>query len=497
MRWPIRLQWFLPTASLLAVSVGMTAVTGAWVAATRADQERESQLERIVGAFLGGRVPYTPEVLDRMKRLSGAEFVVASRGRGTFASSIPSVSAVPDIWWPNDTARDRSTNNAGRRGIASDSDGLQPEALGPKDQEVLVAADPRTVTYEGIDYRLSVLRPPGDAPDVRLFVLIAETSLSQTRWIAAWPPLAIGGGTLVLLLLVSGMIAVRQSQRLRSVGDGLARLAEGNFTPLPSGPPDDEIRDLTLSANALARQLESLQQEVRRTERFRILGQLAGGLAHQLRNAIAGARLAIQLQIRRQGSVGIETLETALRQLELMNRQTQSLLALTRHEHRDPVYVDLAVLLEEVTLLVRPQAEHVHRHLEIRIDRQGAPKVDRDPLQAALLNLITNAFEAAPHEGTVWVVAGPEAERWVVEVQDAGPGVAVTMIDSLFEPFASDKPEGIGIGLAMAKAAAEEHSGRLTYRREDGRSIFRLELPSSATVKQSPTSDETRSAGKS
>lgn len=442
MRWPIRIQWYLPTALLLAATVAVTALAGSWSAMSRATHERERQLDRIVRTFGGARVPYTPEVLERMRGLSGAEFVAAWRDRGPIAATLP-IAELPSDWWEL------------------------------PDGQVL------TVRLDGLEYRLTGLRAPGDPPGLRLFVLVPAASYSQLQREAAWPPLAIGGVTLLIQLGVSGLIALRQSRRLGAVSDGLAQIASGTFTPLASQGPDDEIADLTVSANRLAGQLSSLHAQIRRTERFRVLGQLASGLAHQLRNSVAGARLAIQLHRKRHGEEQDQTLETALRQLELMNRQTRSLLALSRSEGRPPVPIALADLIDETVLLCRPQAEHAGRELHSRVAPGPGPIVDRDDLQAALLNLITNALEATEAQGTVQVTAGPieGGERWSVEVVDDGGGVPEELLESLFEPFVSGKPEGVGIGLTMARAAAERHGGSLVHRRDGRLTRFRMELP--------------------
>src|SRR5690606_29026081 len=109
--------------------------------------------------------------------------------------------------------------------------------------------------------------------------------------------------------------------RVGQLRDQFARIAGGDFAPAEVRPPDDEFADLTAAANALSGQLGELQMTVRQTERVRLLAQLAGGLAHQLRNSATGARLAIQLHRKRCPDEGGETLAVALRELELIEEQ--------------------------------------------------------------------------------------------------------------------------------------------------------------------------------
>lgn len=444
MRFPIRLQWFLPTAALLVAMIALSTIFSSYLAVESATRDRTQQLDRIVSTFTGPTFPYTLQVLERMKGLSGADFVSGTPPNSLIASTLE-LSEIPDAWWQV----------------------------------------PSETTVEGIDvsgvrYRLRVVRPSSDANVVWLFILVPEASWSQLQRQAAWPPLAVGAATLLLLLLVSGWLAVQQSKRIQAVSRRLAEVTAGELEPLPVSDLDDEIRDLTLSANSLARQLSDLQSEIRRTERFRVLGQLASGLAHQLRNSVAGAKLAIQLHRKRHPESVDQSLETALAQLELVNRQIRSLLALSRSEERERVNVPLADLVEEVVLLCRPQAEHTKRTLIDSVSSEPSPMVDRDDLQAALLNLITNALEATERGGNVWVRSFPTETGWSVEVEDDGPGVPDRLIETLFDPFVSSKPEGIGIGLTMARAAAERHSGSLIYSRTP-RTKFTLTVASRPT----------------
>ena len=98
---------------------------------------------------------------------------------------------------------------------------------------------------------------------------------------------------------------------------------------------------------------------------------------------------------------------------------------------------------------------------------------DAGQLQQLFFNVLGNAVEAAGPGGEVEARLVPGA----VEVWDSGPGPAPEVAERLFEPFVTGKPEGIGLGLAVARHAAEAHGGRIAWRRADGRTIFRVELP--------------------
>ena len=113
-------------------------------------------------------------------------------------------------------------------------------------------------------------------------------------------------------------------------------------------------------------ELREMRAAARRSERSRLLAQLAAGLAHQLRNALTGARLSVQLHARRSPpGPGDRTLEVALRQLAMTEEQVKGLLSLGRVEAGPPVPVDPGRLLDEVALLLEPTCEHAGVTLEV------------------------------------------------------------------------------------------------------------------------------------
>jgi signal transduction histidine kinase len=247
--------------------------------------------------------------------------------------------------------------------------------------------------------------------------------------------------------------------------------------PLPGR--DDELRDLARSVNEMAQRLAQFQKTVEQTERLRLLGQVSGGLAHQLRNGLAGARLAVQLYLREcpAGADGA-ALEVALRQLTLLEAHLKRFLDLGRADAPRREACALAALVGEAADLLRPQCRHAG--IELRWSPPEAPATvlgEAGHLGQLLLNVLGNAVEAAGPGGSVEVRLRQEGGTAVVEVLDSGPGPAAEVAGRLFEPFVTGKPEGVGLGLAVARQTAEAHGGRITWGRAEGRTCFRIELP--------------------
>jgi signal transduction histidine kinase len=447
MRWSIRNQILVPIIAIQAVAVTAIAVATATLAADRSEREIIARLNGVIGTLGHVNFPYTASVLIKMRGLSGAHFVAfGENGRASETSFAnlgeppPSLKAIPPA--------------------RLDSLGQSP-----------------TVSLDGVGY-FAVSLPSRDSS---LLVLYPQTSWRQARRDAATPPLMLGGVSLVLMVAATSWIAHRISGRIREVQQQVARIAAGDFEGFDPGSGNDEVHDLAVSVNQMCNHLTQMQLTIRQSERAQLLGQLAAGLAHQLRNSLTGARLSVQLHVRRFPPLaGDETLDVALRQLAITEEQVKGLLSLGRVERRPAERCDLRRLLAEVAQLLRPSCQHAKVDLRYDDDEGDGPiEVVADPagVRAAVLNLALNAVEAAGPGGGVTLEALSSGDEVAIEISDTGPGPPPELAGVIHEAFVTTKPEGVGLGLAIAHGVAVEHGGRLSWRREDGRTRFRLALP--------------------
>jgi signal transduction histidine kinase len=178
-----------------------------------------------------------------------------------------------------------------------------------------------------------------------------------------------------------------------------------------------------------------------------------------------------------------EALAVAERQLSRMAVDLQRFFDLGRGEARRAP-VDFAEIIEEAVALLRPQCKHAHTELDWQPPAEPIRVTgDAGQLSHMILNIITNGVEAAGPGGRVGLKLLAEGERGVLEVIDTGPGPPPGIAARLFEPFVTGKPEGVGLGLAVARRVAEAHGGRIAWRRtDDQRTCFRVELPREGTA---------------
>jgi signal transduction histidine kinase len=171
-------------------------------------------------------------------------------------------------------------------------------------------------------------------------------------------------------------------------------------------------------------------------------------------------------------------LNVALRQLTLIEEQVRGLLTLGRHEERLHVQCDLVRLIHDVAALIEPAAQHGRVELVVSPGMSEiTAAVDEPGLRGAVLNLGLNAIEAAGPGGSVRLVLAQEERQLIIEVSDTGPGPPSLLQESLSDPFVTSKPEGAGLGLALARHVAHAHHGSLSWTRDGMWTRFRLCLP--------------------
>jgi signal transduction histidine kinase len=447
MHWRIRTQLLAPLLTLLLGVVGVSAWT-AVASARRAWGQTEERFRGVAQTFAEYPIPLKDTVLKQVKRLSGADLVLLTPTGERVATTIESA----DLELPPPGA------------VVADWRDLRMGAR---------------VRVEGTAYFCSGLRVHSPTEGSTVYIFYPEALWRDALWAAIEPSLVLGGFVGVTSVLLAIGVGQRVSRRIGELERRTRMIAGGDFSPMPLPTGRDEIRDLAHSVNEMAQQLAQYQETVRKTERLRLLGQVSGGLAHQLRNGIAGVRLAVQLHTRECAGRGdVEPLEVALRQLTLLEQHLKRFLDLGRAGKLRKEQCSLQGLIGEVVGLLTPQC----RHGRIDLRWQPLPEEvtltgDAGQLGQLFLNVISNGVEAAGPGGWVEIRLAPEPGKAVVTVTDSGPGPPAEVAARLFEPFVTGKPEGVGLGLAVARQVAEAHGGSLTWARPDSQTCFRIELP--------------------
>lgn len=448
MRWPIRNQILFPFAGIVLLAVVGTSVAAALLAARQQERQTLTQLQQIVETLGQSSFPVTDQVLESMHGLSGAHFVACDSQGQLVAGTIP-----------------------------VDLTALPQSSPVPADEISRLSWRPALLVAQNRYFVARIERPLAQARF--LYILYPESSWTRARWEAGLFPLSVGAAATLLTLVVAVWLAHRIGRRLHRLEVQSAAIAAGDFREIPVQQRDDELRDVELSVNRMAEQLRSMQSTIRQAEREQLLTQLAGGLAHSLRNAATGARLALQLHSRRcSAGAKDQSIDVALRQLALLETQVRGLLSLGRAESRPPSAIAVNELVADVASLVSPACEHAGVRLHVEpADFPTWVLCDPAALQAAVVNLVLNGIEAAGPRGEVALRVVTVDNRVGVEISDSGSGPSAEISATLFDPFVSTKREGVGLGLALARQVARDHGGDLDWFRCANRTTFQLTLP--------------------
>lgn len=449
MRRPILRQILVPLVSLVVGGVLATSLGSAWWVARQSEIRRAEELARVVDVLTVARFPYHPEVLRRMAGLSGAEFFVLD-GRGDLV--------------------------AGTRPLEP-SDRLRLAGL-PASSGWEHATAASTVEVAG-EVHLAARIPLKTAEPQSLVVVSRLTSWPRAAREFAVGSLAIGGVAALGAALAGALVARRIVEPLRELSRHAARLAQGDFCPLAEPRQDDEIRRLTRSFNAMSRQLQDYARRVRDQERLATWDRLAAGIVHDVRNSVTGARMALDWHARETAGASDEGLDIARRQLEIVEELLQRYRSPTAPLELRDERCDLGEIVDEVLALVEFRCRHAG--IALAWSRPRGPvwlRGDATALRQTILNLVANAIEAAPPGGgRVALHVNRSGSRWRLTVRDNGPGPPAAIADRLFEPLVTGRPEGTGLGLAVARQLTLAQAGELTWRRLDTETEFSLDLP--------------------
>ncbi|MBI2803780.1 MAG: HAMP domain-containing histidine kinase [Planctomycetes bacterium] len=463
MRFSIRYQLLVPLLALMLGLVGAS-TWSAYSSGQRARRQIETQIDDIATTVNEVSFPLTAQTLHLMKGLSGADFLLCDEKRVPIRDDdgkiITTLTESPDALPSPSRSPAQHFDTPVRVGEQSFLCGGMPLQHSPR-------------------------------PGVILYIFYPESLWQEAAWQALRPALMLGIGGGVVAVVLSVLLAQMLSRRIQDLERRTRLIAEGDFSPMPMPPLDDELRDLARSVNDMAQRLAQFQDTIRQTERLRLLGQVSGGLAHQLRNGVAGARLAVQLharecpsalQAKEKGADDGEELAVALRQLSLVEMHLKRFLDLGKavELQRRPCLLD--ELVRDTVQLLGPQCRHAKIDLRLTPPPEQGISLTADPEQLGhvFLNIFTNAIEAAGPHGWVEARWGADAVGAFVEICDSGPGPSPEVAARLFEPFVTGKREGVGLGLAVARQVALAHGGAVTWKREGNCTCFRINLPLAA-----------------
>jgi heavy metal sensor kinase len=377
------------------------------------------------------------------------------------------------VWGADGTLRVESAN------LMSMPNPLDPESLD-------VTVPTHTSTQIGAAHLLvltvPVVAPPSSEIVGRLQLASSLETVDRAREALLW--FLVGGGVAAIgVAALVGLTTARTALRpLDQITDAALQITRADDLsrriPVGAGPPGDEIGRLIQAFNETLERLESLFETQRR---------FLADVSHELRTPLTAIRGNVDL-IRRMGTPDPESLEAITSEVDRMTRMVQDLLLLAQAESGQLPMGHEIVELDTLLLQVYKQAKVLAQdRLDIRLGREDQARVrgDVDRLKQMLLNLVSNAIQYTPADGTITLSLTCVGDRARLTVSDTGPGIAQDALPHIFERFYRvDRSRqrtaqgGIGLGLSIAHWIARSHDGTIEVASQLGQgTTFSVWLP--------------------
>ena len=277
--------------------------------------------------------------------------------------------------------------------------------------------------------------------------------------------IAVFLAALVLIIFV----IFRSLRPLKELSDSCAAISGGELKPVSSRGGSGEIRALEDTFNHMVdslREKEMVEAKLRQAQRLSALGNLAAGVAHDVRNPLNAIKLlsshALSTLNGAETATASRALQTIRNEVDRLEQIVSSFLSMARESElkAEPCCVD--GLLEECVRLLQKDAETRRVRLQTEL-RAGDTMLMLDPKQwtRAILNVLLNALEACPPDGRVRLFSRVAGDACEIEIRDDGPGMPKEVAERVFEPYFTTKPGGTGLGLSLTRGIVEEHGGTI------------------------------------
>jgi signal transduction histidine kinase len=433
-RLPLQYRIVLPTVAAALVAMAATTYVGARVTASALRSRLESQLISSASAVGWRDFALNSRILASLSAVVGAEVVTLSPAAEVRASSLD--------------ARQGAVIEAARRVVP-----LAPAA----------GATPRVSDADcGYPCLLAYRQVEGLSGAVVVLVADASPLVAATNAVVR---------TMLLSALLSVLVLIVVSQLVaRRVTAPLGRLVHFVRTAPTQGAAratvgDDEIGALAEAFNTMLDRLDESRVALVRSEKLGLAGLFAARVAHDIRNPLSSIKMQTQLLRSKlpTGTEDHETLGAVLHDVSQVESVVRDLMDLANPGDLSLRPGDLNAVLREA--LAQLSAQLAYRKIRVELvlaDPLPSVAIDALRFRQALINVIVNGSEAMHTGGELRVSTGADGGTAWIRICDDGVGIDPALVERVFDPFVSTKPEGVGLGLVNVKSVVEGHGGGIT-----------------------------------
>ena len=272
----------------------------------------------------------------------------------------------------------------------------------------------------------------------------------------------------VISLSGAGIFTSELSESVNSIKRGLDALSHDATSTIR--PFRGILGEIAASINQLAQKLletrrhnEALEAQVLRENRLAGLGALAAGVAHEIRNpltAIKGYSQVLEDELELDDPKRDYT-AIVVKEVNRLDRIVEGLLAFAGPSASNFASADLNEIIEETLVLMESSSFKEHITLDKDYGENVRAEVDKEQLKQVLINLLLNATQAIPDQGTIKIVTQQNEKNATISIIDSGSGIAAGTLERLFDPFFTTKEKGTGLGLSIVHQLIDLHEGKI------------------------------------
>lgn len=416
------------------------------------DAGRHQQLIKVAGIISHSSYVLNPAILQQIKEVVQAEIVVSDpRGRLLHDTLGHSAEAA---------AIRQLIQNSLPPGMTAE------KSLVFQGQHYNAVIEPLHIPEQGAAF-LSLWMPTDEADRLQQKIFLA------TGWLTLFGVLAMAG--LGYLIARSITLPVEELAAVTS------RIAAGNFEQRAAIRHGDEIGALAQSFNQMLGQIQAYEQRLIESEKIGTAGQMAAGLAHEIRNPLTGIKMFIQiLHGRLRDQPDNQAMSASLLQeVCRLERIIDQIVERARPAAPVKIAGNINDPLNEVLVLAAPTLQAAGITVESHF-AATLPACPHDPeqMKQVFWNLLLNSKEAMPKGGRLEITSAVVDDALDITFADTGSGLAGSDPALYFKAFYTTKPEGLGLGLSTSRKIVEQHGGALTLtNREQGGVIATIHLP--------------------
>jgi len=209
---------------------------------------------------------------------------------------------------------------------------------------------------------------------------------------------------------------------------------------------------------------EDMRLQLERSQKMSLVGQIAAGMAHEIKNPLASIKGGVEILCDDTTSENDrqEFKSIVLKEVKRINASVSDFLEFARPSEPQMVALNLADVVRASLKQVQPQAMKRHITIDSQIEDPVIVTGDREKIHQVLSNLLLNAVDASRDDSSVTVTLKADNNNTVVAVEDSGDGISEENLARIFEPFFTTKSSGTGLGLAIARNIVEQHRGTIT-----------------------------------